>query len=147
MDEHARQAVARLIQDVRAAKLVKVGSGDASSFTPCGALATQQGNAVQVYPTTATNNYVRYFKGGDNRLRRMVSGGASTVVLANYITNTVVFTAEDFRGVVATNAENNRVIGLTMKFYQIEYPVVKVGPNEMYDYYQVSTRITRRTLE
>lgn len=146
-NDDARQAVARLVQDIRSAKLIKVGSGDSSSFTSCGSQSAQQGNAIQVYPTTATNSYIRYFKGGDNRLRRLVSGGNSTLVLANYITNSTVFTAEDFRGRVATNSENNRVIGLTMQFYQIEYPIVKVGPNQMYDFYQVSTRITRRTLE
>jgi prepilin-type N-terminal cleavage/methylation domain-containing protein len=146
-NDDARQAIAKLTQDIRSAKLIKVGTGDASSFTACGTTNTQQGNAIQVYPTTATNSYIRYFRGSDNRLSRLVSGGSSTVVLANYITNSMVFTAEDFRGNVATNTDNNRVIGLTMQFYQIEYPIIKVGPNQLYDYYQVSTRITRRTLE
>ena len=80
-------------------------------------------------------------------MRRMGSGGASTIVLASYITNSVVFTAEDFRGNVATNNENNRVVGLTLQFYQIQYPVIKIGPKQMYDFYQVRTRLTRRTLE
>jgi Tfp pilus assembly protein PilW len=146
-NDDARQAIAKLTQDIRSAKLVKIGTGDASSFTACDSQSVQQGNAVQIYPTTATNNYIRYFRGGDDRLRRLVSDGAQTVVLANYITNTVVFTAEDYKGNVATNADNNRVIGLTMQFYQIEYPIVRVGPNQLYDFYQVSTRITRRTLE
>jgi Tfp pilus assembly protein PilW len=146
-NDNARQAIAKLTQDIRSAKLIKIGTGDASSFTACDSQSIQQGNAVQVYPTTATNNYVRYFRGGDDRLRRVVSGGGETVVLANYITNSIVFTAEDYKGNVATNADNNRVIGLTMQFYQIEYPIVKVGPNQLYDFYQVSTRITRRTLE
>jgi Tfp pilus assembly protein PilW len=146
-NDDARQAIAKLTQDIRSAKLIKVGTGDASSFTPCGSTNTQAGNAVQIYPTTATNSYIRYFRGSDNRLNRLVSGGNTTLVLANYITNSTVFTAEDYKGNVATNTDNNRVIGLTMQFYQIEYPVIKVGPNQIYDFYQVSTRITRRTLE
>jgi Tfp pilus assembly protein PilW len=145
-NDDARQAIARLEQDVRAAKLIKVGNGDASSFTPCGAVELQTGNAIQCYPTISTNTYVRYFRGTDDRLRRLVSGGNSTVVLANFITNSIVFTAEDFKGTIATNTDNNRVIGLTLQFYQIQYPVIKVGPKQMYDFYQVRTRLTRRTL-
>ena len=48
---------------------------------------------------------------------------------------------------VLTNNENNRVIGLTLQFYQIQYPVIRIGPGELYDFYQLRTKITRRTLE
>lgn len=146
-NDDARQAIAKITQDIRSAKVIRIGTGDDSSFTACGSQATQQGNAIECYPTLATNSFVRYYRASDDRLRRMLSGGASTVVLANYITNTIVFTAEDYKGNVSTNSDNNRVIGLTMQFYQIEYPIVKVGANQMYDFYQVSTRVTRRTLE
>ena len=146
-NDDARSAIARLTQDIRAAKLVRIGTGDATSFTPCGPNALQQGNSIQVYPTIATNNYIRYFRGTDDRLRRMTNGAPSTLVLAHYITNNIVFAAENFNGAICTNAENNRVIGLTMQFYQIQYPVIKLGTNALYDFYQVRTKVTRRTLE
>jgi len=36
------------------------------------------------------------------------------------------------------------VIGVTLQFYQLEYPLVKVGPGSFYDFYQLHTRVTRR---
>ena len=68
-------------------------------------------------------------------------------VVAEYITNSVVFTLEDFRGTNLTSSQNNRVIGLKMQFYQIQFPVTMIGPGNYYDYYQLQTKITRRTLE
>ncbi len=146
-NDDARQAIGRLVQDIRAAKMVKVGNGDASGFTSCGPTQEQKGNAIQIYPTTSTNVFVRYFKHTDNRLRRMTNGSAGALVLASFITNNAVFTAENYKGIVSTNNDNNRVIGLTMQFYQIQYPVITIGTNQLYDFYQVRTRVTRRTLE
>jgi len=146
-NDDARAAISKLTQDIRMAKLVKVGTGNASSFTACGANSPQSGNSIQVYPTTSTNTWIRYFKHTDNRLHRMPNGAASSLVLANFITNNAVFSAEDFNGNTLNNNENNRVIGLTMQFYQIQYPVIMIGTNEVYDFYQVRTKVTRRTLE
>jgi hypothetical protein len=44
------------------------------------------------------------------------------------ITNNIVFSAEDAVGNVLTNNDNNRVIALTLQFYQIQYPIIKIGP-------------------
>lgn len=145
--DDARTAITRLIDEIRTAKLVKLGTGSANSFTACGVNAAQQGNAIEIYPTTATNNYVRYFLAGDNTLCRMPSGSNVTQVLAHYITNQTIFTSESFNGTVLTNNENNRVIGLTLQFYQIQYPVIRIGQGHLYDFYQLRTKITRRTLE
>src|SRR3954466_15675065 len=46
-NDDARQAVSRLIEEVRTAKLVRVGNGDASGFTECAVNTPQQGNAIQ----------------------------------------------------------------------------------------------------
>ena len=53
---------------------------------------------------------------------------------------------EDFAGNILTNNQNNRIIGLKLEFYQIQYPKMPVGPGQYYDYYQLHTRITRRTI-
>jgi hypothetical protein len=146
-NDDTRRAISKLVEEVRSAKLVKVGSGDANGFVECALDSPQQGNAIQVYETNDTNTFIRFFLDSDTTLRRMPNAASSASILANYITNKIVFTAEDFNGTVLTNNVNNRVIGLTLQFYQIEYPIVKVGANQMYDYYQVRTKITRRTLE
>jgi type II secretory pathway pseudopilin PulG len=146
-NDDARSAVSHMIEEIRSAKKIRIGNGDVGSFTECAINTVQQGNAVQIYATTSTNNFIRYFRGTDDCLRRTTNGANSAVVMANWITNKVVFSSEDFAGNVLTNNENNRVIGLTMQFYQIQYPIVKIGSNQLYDFYQVRTKITRRMLE
>ena len=81
------------------------------------------------------------------QLKRTHTGAPGIVViLAQNVTNQSVFTAEDFMGNTVTNNVNNRVIGLTLQFSQIQYPVMSVGPGNYYDFYQLRTKITRRTL-
>jgi hypothetical protein len=80
-------------------------------------------------------------------LKRTTNGSTAVSIVANSITNQLVFTAENFKGQVLTDNENNRVIGLTLQFYQIAYPIVQIGPGSYYDFYQLRTKITRRALE
>jgi hypothetical protein len=101
-----------------------------------------------VHPTTNLTVYSRYFLDSDtSSLKRVASGSTAARTIATSITNTIPFTAEDYRGTVQTNNENNRVIGLTLQFYQIQYPVVAVGQGQFFDFYQIRTKIARRALE
>jgi hypothetical protein len=59
----------------------------------------------------------------------------------------MVFTAEDYAGNVQLNNFNNRVIGVTLQFFQLQTPTVPIGPGCLYDFYQLRTKITRRALE
>jgi prepilin-type N-terminal cleavage/methylation domain-containing protein len=147
-NDEARQGISRLIEEIRTAKVVKIGSGNLNSFTEVAPNTQQLGSAVQIYPTLQTNLFVRYFWDESSReLRRTTNGASAASIIAHSITNRVIFTAEDFKGTVLKNNENNRVIGLTLQFYQIQYPVVRIGPGYHYDFYQLRTRITRRALE
>jgi Tfp pilus assembly protein PilW len=146
--DDARKAISRLAAEVRAAKVVKVGNGDSAAFTEAAPDAPQQGNAIQLYPTGTGGGYVRYYlDSSEQALKRWTSDGTGPATVARYITNQIVFTAEDYAGSVQTNRYNNRVIGLTLQFYQIQYPVYQIGPGNYYDFYQLRTRMTRRTLE
>jgi type II secretory pathway pseudopilin PulG len=146
--DEARSAINLLIDEIRTAKLVKIGSGSLSTFTEVGVDTTQNGSAVQVYKTTDTNKFVRYFwDSSDRRLKRTTNGSSAVSIVANSVTNQLIFTAENYLGQPLTNNQNNRVIALTLQFYQIQYPVVKIGPGEYYDFYQLRTKITRRALE
>lgn len=147
-NQEARKAINRLMDEIRSGKMVKVGSGSLSNFTEVGVNSSQQGSAIQIYPTTDTNNFIRYFwDSADKRLKRTTNGASAVSIVVNSITNQLVFTAEDFRGNILTNNENNRVIGMMLQFYQIQYPIVYIGPGQYYEYYQIATKITRRTLE
>lgn len=144
-NDDARNTAARLIDDIRSAKTVRVGNGSATSFTECATNSLQRGNALQLYPRRGSSNYIRYFQ-ADDTLWRISPSNAPTAI-AKYVTNRVVFNAEDFNGVTLTNNENNRVIGVNLQFYQVQYAGAKLGTNQFYDYYQVRTKVTRRTLE
>ncbi|MGZ8919888.1 MAG: PilW family protein [Limisphaerales bacterium] len=147
-NDDARKAITWMVEEIRTAKLVKVGAGNFASFAEMPLSTPQSGNALQIFPTLDTNQFIRYYRDGSTaQLLRMTNGAASFSVVANAISNQVVFSAEDFRGNVLTQKENNRVIGLTLQFSQLQYPLVKVGSGEFYDFYQLRTKITRRALE
>jgi prepilin-type N-terminal cleavage/methylation domain-containing protein len=144
--DEARLALSKLTDEVRTASFIRIGAGSADSFTEVPLNTAQQGNALQIYIGTDTNQFVRYYwESGGRRLMRLASGDAP-LVIANCVSNEMVFTSEDFAGNIITNNRNNRVIGLTLQFYQIQYPIIEIGPGNFYDFYQLKTKITRRTL-
>jgi len=145
--DDARGSLSYMVSEIRAAKIVRIGEGGASSFAEVQPGAPQRGNAIQVHPTTNLTSFVRYFLDADQKLKRLASGNGAPRVIANHISNQVVFTSEDFSGAILTNNENNRVIGLSLQFYQLDNPTVSFGPGNLYDYYHLRTKITRRTLE
>jgi hypothetical protein len=75
--------------------------------------------------------------------------GGNTTVIASSVTNLItIFSSEDAYGnPLMNNQQANRVIGVTLQFYQLEYPLVKVGPGNFYDFYQLHTRVTRRKID
>jgi len=116
-----------MMGEIREAKILRIGSGNLTGFNEVGVNTQQIGSAIQIYPTLNTNTFVRYYwDSADKRLKRTVNGSSFTAIVANSITNQLVFTAEDSGGNILTNNENNRVIGLTLQFYQLEYPVVSI---------------------
>jgi type II secretory pathway pseudopilin PulG len=146
--DDARQAISLIISEVRSARTVRVGQGDLTSFTEVPMNTLQQGSSIQVYPTLDTNQFIRYFWDvADQRLKRTTNGATAAWVVANAITNSVLFRGEDYQGNATTNNQNNRVIALTLQFYQLMYPRVNIGPGNYYDFYQLRTRITPRTLQ
>lgn len=148
--DEARRAISLLTDEIREARSVKLGSGSVSTFTEVAPFSQQVGNAIQVYPSTDTNRYIRYFwDGADMKLKRTTNGTTATYVVANCVSNQnseFVFRCQDALGNTLSNNFNNRVIAMTLQFYQIEYPVMPVGPGHYYDFYQLRAKITRRTL-
>lgn len=145
--DNARMAFDKLSAEIRSAQLIRVGQGNLTSFTEVSLGSLQQGNAIQVYGSTDTNSFSRYYwDSTDQTVKRITNGGSYTENIAHCVTNQLVFTSEDYSGNILTNNLNNRVIGLTLQFYQIEYPVVQIGAGQFYDYYQVHAKLTRRNL-
>lgn len=143
-----RKALNEVRNEIQEGKILLIGKGDNATFNRIPDNAPQVGNALQIYPTTNLSNFIRYYLDtNDNSLKRITSFNGQPLVLASFITNQWIFQAEDFRGDVLTNQQNNRVIRMLLEFYRWEYPIATVGENGMYDYYRLQTRITRRTIE
>jgi hypothetical protein len=148
--DDARKAIDLMIAEIRSAKIIKIGNGGLgiTNFAEVTDGALQKGSAIQIYPTTNTSAFVRYFwNTNTTQLERTTNGTTTFTIVANYITNSVIFSSENAFGNVLTNNQNNRVISLKLQFYQIQYPITRIGPGNYYDYYQLSTKMTRRVLE
>jgi hypothetical protein len=144
--DHARKTVSLVTEDVRAAFEVAVGNRTNGAFLPVPSSRLQTGNALRIFPSTNTNQFIVYFwDSTDKMLKRTTNNTTYTAVVAASVSNNIVFTAEDFRGNIISNYADNHVIGLTLQFYQIQYPTVAVGPGNYYDWYQLRSKMTRRT--
>ena len=155
--DNARKALIHLTDEIRSATTITIGSGDPASFVAVGTNAPHVGNSMQIYTSTDTNSWVCYYyetntaSANFSKLCRTESptNGGTTTVIASSVTNIIkIFTSEDAYGnPLMNNQQANRVIGVTLQFYQLEYPLVKVGPGSFYDFYQLHTRITRRKID
>lgn len=140
--DDARKVIGKMADEIRTCKSTRVGSVNNGTFVGLLDGETQQGSSLLIYPTTSTNNYILYFVNPtDQSFRRTTSVPRQTYLLAESITNAVVFRAEDGQGNVLTNSQNNRVIRLNLEFYQ---PQRHLRPA---DYYKLETAVTRRSLE
>jgi hypothetical protein len=139
----SRQTTDKLMAEVRACNAVWVGNLTSNSVfeAPLDG-EMQQGTALLIYPTTNTTNYILYFVNPpDQTFRRTTDQAGTAEILAASVTNTIAFAAQDLSGKVLTNNQNNRVIHLTLEFYQPER--FKLGA----DYYKLETSVTRRALQ
>lgn len=143
--DYARKTVGRLIGELRSADRIKVGQGSLAGFTEVAPGSRQEANAIQVFPTT-NNHYVLYYRDSDKKLKRATNGALVAEIMATSVSNVLVFTSEDYAGNILTNNAGNRVIGVNLQFSQLEYPLVKVGGVNFYDYYQINTKVTKRKL-
>jgi hypothetical protein len=151
-----RDALGKMRDSIRSANTAYVGTYDPTNgagFIRASNSALQIGNALQLGYLDANNivtNYTIFYR-DPTRPSNVVCSVRNGVVdvLAKYVTNYYVFEAEDYQGNRLTNSDaylNNTVIHVTMQFYQWEYPIGFVGGNaiDAYDFYRLTTRVTRR---
>ena len=145
----ARKSLNYVRDEIRTAKTLALGTGNASSFTQVPNLSQQIGNSVQIYATTNTNNFVRYYiDASQQALMRVSSTNKTPRLIADSITNQLAFAAEDFKGNVLTSAQKTRVIRMALEFYQREYALGKnTNTSAQWDYFRVQTRMTRRAID
>jgi prepilin-type N-terminal cleavage/methylation domain-containing protein len=136
-----RETLGSLIEEVRAANSIAVGTGTVSTFTTVPSGSAQIGNAIRIYPTTTNTPYVYYFQDkSSGKLYRAGLNTSNLVAIATGVTNAAPFTLEDFKGTVFTNNQNSAALGVLIQMRQVS------GWKGMSDTYQVRTRITRRNI-
>jgi prepilin-type N-terminal cleavage/methylation domain-containing protein len=138
----SRETIEKITAEVHACDTVWVGDVTNGVFEGLLDGETQQGTALLIYPTANTTNYIIYFVNPtDKTFQRTTDQPGTAEVLADSVTNTIIFTAQDFSGNVLTNKNNNRLIHLTLEFYQPERFMQGA------DYYKLETSMTRRALQ
>jgi prepilin-type N-terminal cleavage/methylation domain-containing protein len=167
--EEARETMNDVRDKIREARTVNIGNYTWTrnyppvDFSTIANGSAQQGNALLIYPTTYASNFTLVYLqpaaasmfafnanavvGSTNSLVLMAyTNGVLQVSndIADYITNQVVFDAENFEGTVISNFQNNYSIHMTLDFSQWRYPAGFNSPTDVYNYYQLNTVITRR---
>jgi len=148
--DESRKGFNLLMRDIRSAKIWEVGTTDpdGSNFTPIDLDTPQQGNALRLsYTTNFNDGVIYYFDTSDmandgGKLDRLALSSGTANRIARDLTNTMFFRAENFAGVVQTNRTHKGVIKVRMEFAQYQYPLTKVGPGLLYDYYKMEFKLT-----
>lgn len=145
--DDARKTVGRLVDEIRSAQIVRIGKGDAKTFTEITPGLKQIGNSLLIHPGTNTNTYIRYFWDKNaNAVQRITDSSPRMWTIAKAVSNEWIFAAEDYRGNTLTNNANNRVISVRLDFYETQYPKKTVGSGGFYEYYTIQTKATRRKI-
>jgi hypothetical protein len=140
--DDARKTIGKMADEIRTCRSTWVGQVKNGEFVALLDGERQEGSALCIQPTTNTANYIIYFVNpSDHTFRRTTSKPGSATVLAEAVTNTAVFRAQNHLGQVLTNNQNNRVIHLNLEFYQPPRHLVAA------DYYKLETAVTRRAIE
>jgi len=148
----ARETLNQIRDTIREAKTLQVGNWANNSFTAIPMTNTAQGNALQIFPSNSPLPCITFYLDTTNNLDELTvtSTGTNTTTLASYVTNTIIFDAEDCYGnIVSNNLYNNQIYSMTLQFYQWEYPIAYIGPTNglnAYGYYQLRTKVCRRAL-
>jgi hypothetical protein len=144
--EWSRQTFGKITDEIHSCSAITIGNMDTNSdFVPLSVPGElQQGTAIQIQPSTNSTSLIYYFLNpGDQTFRRSVvaPGGTNTLILADSVTNQMVFDAQDLSGQMLTNSQNNQVIHLTLDFYQPAQFTVSA------DNYKLETSATRRAVQ
>jgi prepilin-type N-terminal cleavage/methylation domain-containing protein len=155
--DQTRKSYDKFMLEIRSSKTCDVGNGTVrnddtlTNFTWINDGSGQQGNAIRLYLTTATNNYILYYFDTNHsqsgkltgELRRMHSGVAGSTLIVDFLQGTnMFFRKEDHRGNLSYDQSYKGVISVLLEFYQYQYPITRVGNGYYYDYYRTTFKLT-----
>lgn len=141
--DSSRRGFQTMSEDVRRSKTWQIGNVSSDVFTPITNGEEQIGNAVQIGTSIGSTSYIRYFfDTSAGELRRASSGVNGYTVIADYLTNSMSFRAENYRGEIQTELNHKGVISVALEFRQYQYPLTQVGNGNFYDYYKMAFKLT-----
>jgi len=138
----ARAALSCMTEEIQSATSLQVGSGSATNFVPAGATNLQAGNALRIYPSTNATQFIYYFyDAGTSNLDKIPLAATNIIItVATGITNSHVFSMQNFAGTVLTNSQNNAVMRVLLQMSFIS-PIAGVSAG-----YQAGAQVTRRNI-
>ena len=134
----ARLTIENVADQIHGCYSVQVGNKTAGGFTGFLPGETNQGNGLLIQPTTNAANFIVYFVNLADQTFQRTDQSGNAFILANSVTNTLPFCAQDFSGNVLTNNQNNKLIHLTLQFYHAPTYLKSA------DYFQLETSIKQR---
>ena len=139
--DSAREVISKMTDELRNCNNAIVGNVSNGLFVAHVDGEAQTGNGLMIYATTNTNSYVLYFLNYTNQsfIRFTTDSQVNTVVAQN-VTNSVIFRSQDYLGNVLTNNQNNHVVTCSLRFYSA------TPQNPVADSYQLQTAVAPRAL-
>jgi hypothetical protein len=152
----ARMARAKILEDIHGSKGMYIGTNyGGTNFVAVPVNATEIGTALELlYNTNWTTNVIVYFYDPVlQNLDRCTNGISGSNIIAYNITNTFHFSAEDNTNGVLTPVttslaeDNEPLIDVFMEFYQYQYPLTRIGSNQLFNYYKLEFMATSRNYD
>ncbi len=143
--DQSRKLLEKMGWEIRSAKMWEVGNISGSNFVEVANGQPQRGTGIRIYPGTTTNSYIQYYFNTNARtLLRLQTGVAGVATVAQDLTNSMAFQAEDYRGNVQTAGTGlwRNCIRVILEFAQYQYPMTQVGPGRLYDYYKLEYKVS-----
>jgi hypothetical protein len=148
------KAADRICNQIRGAQFLQVGTFTNNAFTQVtngSSQQSQQGTALQVFPTTNSTPYTTYYLNTANHNLYSITNGQTVsannpgILLASWITNSPCFWSENFQGTINTSTNTfasgeNCTIRMVWNFRQYGND----NTNNAYEFYTFQTRATPR---
>jgi len=140
--DDTRRMAGKIANEIQTCRSAWVGNVTGGVFVEVPDGQLQQGSGLLIYPSENTNNFVIYFRNSaDKTLRRTTGAPGSAIILADSVTNAIVFRVRNHMGTVITNNANNRVINMKLEIYDPK------RFRQIADHYQFETSVTCRALK
>lgn len=151
--DDAAGAIGTLMEDIRSATSLEVGSYSNSVFTQTASTGQQSGNALMIFTNSSTLPWILYYydSTSNNLVRSNYYGpsvnGDSKLVSANPITNDVthpIFTEVDYTGTALSNASPLTAVTIYLSFTKLQDPDIVIESGSSVDLYQIITTVSPR---